>query len=777
MRNPLIKRIPRELKSDWHKYVVIFVFLTFTIGFVSGMFVANGSMMKAADSAVITYNRENGHFELDRKADDTLISGIETGDFPDGMKGLRPTDFKAVPVKLTEQFYRDESENEDSEIRVYKLREEVNLPDVLRGELPKLPDEIAIDRMHADNAGISVGDTITVSGMPFKVTGLFALPDYSTLFKKNTDTMFDALTFDIGLVTESGFGRTGSEIHYVYAWKYIKEPADENEEKELSDDFLKSLNAQVTDKGNEIEDYIPAYSNQAIKFAPDDMGGDVTMGAYILYVLTGVLAFIFAITISNTITAEAPVIGTLRASGYTRRELTVHYMTLPVLVTVAAGITGNILGYTVFKDIVVSMYYNSYSLPGYKTVMNADALVKTTLVPLVVMFAVNLIVIIRMFRNSPLRFLRRNLKTGKAGKAIDLPDISFIQRFRLRVLLQNIPNYLVLTAGFSFVMMMLCLAIGMPETLSNYQQNAKYMMLVKNQTILKSVVTDEGKPVRTANASAEKTAVTTLSQKNGGFSEDIMVYGIRENSRYVKLSGAVKPGDVLISTAYSGKYGLDRGDTLELSEKYEDRSYRFLVKGLVDYDGGLAVFMPMDLYAAWFSTDRDYYNAFLSDERIDDIDEDYIGKEIAASDITKMADQLDHSMGDYMRYFQVMCIILSASLTYLLTKIIIEKNAGAISMIKILGFKNNEISSLYIFTTTAVAVAAALFGAGVGYLVIGRVWKAMMMEFEGWFVFFMSPLGVLKMIVFVLAGYFVVMLLDYRRIKKIPLNIALKNVE
>lgn len=47
-----------------------------------------------------------------------------------------------------------------------------------------------------------------------------------------------------------------------------------------------------------------------------------------------------------------------------------------------------------------------------------------------------------------------------------------------------------------------------------------------------------------------------------------------------------------------------------------------------------------------------------------------------------MCDQLDHSMGSYMSYFQILCILLSAVLIYLLTKIIIEKNETAISMNK-----------------------------------------------------------------------------------------------
>ena len=45
MKNPLWKRLPRELKSDFGKYIVIFLFLTLTIGFVSGFLVADDSML------------------------------------------------------------------------------------------------------------------------------------------------------------------------------------------------------------------------------------------------------------------------------------------------------------------------------------------------------------------------------------------------------------------------------------------------------------------------------------------------------------------------------------------------------------------------------------------------------------------------------------------------------------------------------------------------------------------------------------------------------------
>lgn len=80
------------------------------------------------------------------------------------------------------------------------------------------------------------------------------------------------------------------------------------------------------------------------------MGGDRTMILTMMYVLIVIIAFVFAITTSNTITKESNVIGTLRASGYTKAELIRHYMASPLIVLFIAAIVGNILGYTIFKS-------------------------------------------------------------------------------------------------------------------------------------------------------------------------------------------------------------------------------------------------------------------------------------------------------------------------------------------------------------------------------------------------------------------------------------------
>lgn len=206
--------------------------------------------------------------------------------------------------------------------------------------------------------------------------------------------------------------------------------------------------------------------------------------------------------------------------------------------------------------------------------------------------------------------------------------------------------------------------------------------------------------------------------------------------------------------------------------------------------------VPVTVYENFYrNEDEDHDNDGNSDgtirvyERTDDINlaclmeggfpetEDGIATVITKKDITKMCDQLDHSMGAYMQYFQILCVLLSAVLIYLLTKLIIEKNETAISMTKILGYENREIASLYLLSTTMVVVVADAVSVILGSIVMIQAWKVMMSEYSGWFAFVIEPVGYVKMFSFVLLGYLIVMVLDFRRIRKIPMEEALKNVE
>lgn len=751
MKNPLWKRLPREFKSDFGKYLVIFLFIAGLIALVSGFLVADNSMIAAYEEGFEKYRIEDGNFELMYEAEDDLIETLEK-------EGVTIYDNRYVNENVREN---------NSTMRVYIDRKEVNLVCLMEGKMPDDSDEIAIDRMYADNNELSVGDMITVGEKELIISGLVALPDYSCLFENNSDMMFDSLTFCVAVMTEEGFESLGdTHLHYVYSWKYEKEPADEREEKEISESFMK-----VIAKNAVITNFIPRYANQAIQFTGEDMGGDKAMFTMFLYIVIVIIAFIFAITTSNTISKEASVIGTLRASGYTRGELVRHYLILPLLVTLLAAIAGNILGYTVMKEFMAGLYYNSYSLPTYVTLWNMEAFIETTVVPFVLMLIINLAILISKLTLSPLKFLRHDLSRHTKKKAFRLnTKIPFMQRFRLRIIFQNVPNYLTLFFGIVFASFIMVFGMMFGPLLKDYSEEITSSMFAEYQYVLKT-------QVETGNKNAEKYCVTTLETTASKYTtEDIMVYGIVDGSDYIDIDFA--DGGVCVSNGYMIKYGLKKGDVITLKDRYSDDTYDFTVEGEYEYPAALAVFLPRREFNEIFDKEENYYTGYLSNEKLKDIEDTCISTTITEEDLTKISRQLTVSMGDFMVMFNYFGIIMFLLLMYLLSKQIIEKNAQSISMVKILGYSNREIGGLYITATTIAVVLSLLLSVPSCYYGLKWLFNTYLYtEISGYIPYMISRMVFVKTVLYGIVSYAAVAVLQMYKIGKIPGSDALKNVE
>lgn len=760
MRNPLNKRFLRELKGELAKYIVIFVFMTAVIGLISGFLIADGSMYDTYNKSFEKYNIEDGNFELYSKAEESVIDKLEKEN-----------------VTIYENFYKEENvvrhnnikndEDSQSTLRFYVNREEVDKVDLMEGSLPEDINEIAIDRMYAVNNDIKVQDTLTVGSRILKVTGLVALSDYSSLFSDNSDTMFDSLKFGVGVVSQKCFDAyDDTHIHYVYSWLYDNKPEDDKEAKLMADDFVKTISANAI-----LVNYIPQYINQAIHFTGDDIGSDRSMMIVLLYVLIVIMAFVFAVTTNNTIVKEANVIGTLRASGYTRGELLRHYILLPIIVTIFGALVGNILGYTVFKDIFVATYYGSYSLPTYHTLWNADAFLLTTVVPVIIMLVINIVIIGCRLKLSPLKFLRRDLSGKQKKKAMRLPAFGFFNRFRLRIIIQNMPNYITLFIGILFANVLLLFGIMLGPMLTHYQNEITDKLIAKHQYVLKALVDVD-------DNAAEKYCVKTLAIIEGRLkSEDVLVYGVKDNSIYADINTAsLKDNEVYITNGYADKFRIKKGDKITLKEKYDDNEYEFTVKDMYDYPSSFAIFMSDAAFKNVFDKSEDYYSGYFSDNILD-INEKYVATQITLDDLTKVSRQLDRSMGETFNLVKIFAVVLFAVLMFLLTKLIVEKNTTSISMVKILGYSNREISRLYVTSTTIVVVLSVALSIGLSVVIMNYMFRVFMEEMSGWISCYYAPHIFPVMFILNITVYAVISFFMMAKIKKIPMDEALKTVE
>ena len=817
MKNPLNKRLPRELREDLGKYAVIFILLVITIGFISGFLVADNSMILAYNESFTKYNIEDGNFRVQKKMNKAQTKSVE-----------------ALGIRVYENFYREFLLTSGSTIRVFHERTVVNGVCLMKGEFPDAPGEIAVDRMFADNNGLKVGDVIRTAsdadteqtqsdadtdqlqGQPqeqpqsgaarqWTITGLVALSDYSTMFSDNSDTMFDAVKFGVAIVAPEEFALYPEKtLQFCYSFKYNDPPMTEEEEKDRAEDLMTDIFAEV-----KLEEFIPRYANQAIQFTGGDMGSDKAMMELLLYIMIAIIAFVFGITITNTIQKEASVIGTLRAMGCTRGELIRHYMTLPLMVTLVSALIGNVLGYTVFKNVCAYMYYNSYSLPTYTTVWNAEAFVKTTIVPLLMMALITWGTLRRSLGLSPLKFLRGDLRRRKARKAFPLSArIPFFARYRIRVIAQNLPNYIMLFVGIFFANILLLFGLGLPQALDHFQETVKKDIICEKQYILQIPIDalDEEHKLRsllkmmqfsadteTENETAEKfTAYDLRTPVDGPYkSEGIMIYGVAADSKYIKgvpagtgnaAAAAIgtpdNPLHALLSTAYSQKYDIYPGAVITLQEQYGSDRYVFYVDGIYEYGAGLTVFAEQKALNEMLDLGEDYFAGYFAQTPIEDIDDKYIGSVIDMESLTKVSRQLDVSMGSMMYLVDGFSVIIFLVLIYILSKIIIEKNAQSISMVKILGYTGGEIGRLYIRATTIVYLAEFLLTLPIVTRLIKYLFKIMIrQEMTGWIELYVGNEVYIKMIIMGVISYAVIAVLEYRKIGKVPMQDALKNAE
>ena len=749
MKNPLGKRHLRELKSDFGKYFVIFIFMVGLSGIGSGFFVAQDSMAVMIAASDEKYNVENGGFESAYEVDEDTISIIEEEE-----------------VTIYENFYVEEKEKENkTTLRIFENRKKINKAAVIEGELPNKSGDIAIDRLYATNNEFEVGDKLSIGDEEFKITGYVALGEYTAMFQNNNDMMFDASNFGVALVVPEDFEEFESDdIHYNYAWKYDENiyEADDEKAKEMADDFLDVLSEEVF-----LKSYTPAYSNQAIQFARDDLGKDGIVMQVFIYLVMAILAFVTGIIATATIVKEANIIGTLRAIGYKRWELLVHYLKLPVLTIFVATLIGNVLGYTYLKNFLSGAYYNSYCFPNFATLWNTEAFIKSSVIPSLMVIIIVALLLSEKLRLSPLKFIRRDLKKSKNAKTLYLSEkIKIFTRFRLRIILHNLPSYIVLVIGVLLANIIILFGFVFAPTLEKFSEDILENNISKYQYILKA-------PIETEEE-AEKYATYSLKDKNIALdNEKVVVYGIVEDSEYVDIDN----DKVYISDGYSLKYDIEVGDKLELKEVYENEEYTVEVGGIYEYPSTISIFMGLDDFNEMFDNEDDYFNGYFTDVKLDDIDKKYVATVVDEEALTKVSRQLNDSMGSMMSIFTAFGIAMFILIIYLLTKVVIDKNKQNISLTKILGYRNDEINKLYVRTNTIVTVVSLIATIPLASILVEQSMLIAFSMYPQYLPFYMPGETYIKTFVLGLLAYCVVAFAQTKKAKAVSLDIALKNIE
>ena len=225
MQRLLAKRSLRNLKKNFPRYGALLFMIVLALFLVVGTVVASATALNASSVMAEETHVEDGHFTTFVPLTDEEEEAITN-----------------EGVTLERMFSADYTLDDDSTVRFYKDREYINQLHMVEGNAAQADDELAIERRYAEEHALSVGDTITVAGKTFTISGIAVTSDYEGPFRSLGDSAVNSVAFGVAWVTDKAYDQalaTGlAERSEEFAYAYLlngKLTADEL--KDIVQDF------------------------------------------------------------------------------------------------------------------------------------------------------------------------------------------------------------------------------------------------------------------------------------------------------------------------------------------------------------------------------------------------------------------------------------------------------------------------------------------------------------------------------------------------------------
>lgn len=226
-------------------------------------------------------------------------------------------------------------------------------------------DVLLVDKTFAEHHGLQPGDTVylAVNGQeqPFQIKGIVTSPEYIWPAKSRQEILVSPETFGVVFVPDETAalltGKAGiNEFSFL-----VEEGSDR-------DGVITAVKGIMDDRGYQIMDLVKQEdqaSNAALALDLQEFG-EMAEVFPLVFLIVGALATYILLT--RIVQNQRPQIGLMKAVGYTRRQVLLHYLSFALVIGVAGAVAGTIAGY-LLSEVVTQLYVDILGLPYTSTRM------------------------------------------------------------------------------------------------------------------------------------------------------------------------------------------------------------------------------------------------------------------------------------------------------------------------------------------------------------------------------------------------------------------------
>lgn len=686
----LKKRIWRQLKNNFAAYSALFLLIALGMFYVVSTIASADTIISGVKDYAGKTNVEDGEFTVFTAIDDSVIQTLTD-------KG----------ISLEQQNYTD-YDVDNSTIRIFKNREQINFLECVNGRVAKDRNEIALEQHYAKENGLNIGDTISVGDVEFKICGLVCTPDYETCLKDLTDPSVDSKTFGTGFLTEEGYenlaekGMTTVAETVQYAYVLHNKMTDSQLKNELEDNQVTVLSMYIADQNGRI-------GEAEEDVAMNEVSGIV--GGFIIFLLIGYVISIFQ---AHKIGRESTVIGTMYALGLTKREMLLHYLAPVFAVTFLGGIVGTCIGFQKYAlAIQMDSVVNYYSIPKLDTVYPLYLIVYGIVVPSIMVILVNYIVLNKKLGQQPLVLLRHQKTNMKHTRHI-FSGMKFKKSFMLRQLIREYKCRVAMVFGVFLSMLLIMMAMNIHVCISNLTEQNKKDCTFEYMYYLKAM--PENIPDGAHVAYVKKYSCDAADGSN----IVISILGIDEDNPFFKNIHPTGK-QLVLSSSTAIKMDMSGGETIQLDDIVEEEHEKFKVSGVAQYSYGTFAFMDLDEMRNYFQVDDGYYNVLFSDKKLD-IDANLVYSVTTKADIEKFAAVLSDNMAALTYESAGVALLIFIVVVFLMMKFIMDRSEFSISLMRTFGYTHGELYRLYMASDIWIFLVVLLVSVFSGKAIMDAIW-------------------------------------------------------
>lgn len=232
---------------------------------------------------------------------------------------------------------------------------EVNKVDIEAGSYldPDDPDGVLIETHTAGEYGLEVGDTLTILGQEVEVLGIAVSPEYLWPARDRQTIFNPPHTFAVAFVQESVLASLPPEVTRRQTLAVYQEGVDVAEVDTRVDAAARQANAA------DIQTLADQPSNATIHLEIEGLR-TMAVALPLLFLLAAGMAIYVVVT--RLVYSQRGVIGTLRASGFSRRAMSRHFRSYGIGVGLVGAVIGAGLGGLMARGMTW-IYTNEFGIP------------------------------------------------------------------------------------------------------------------------------------------------------------------------------------------------------------------------------------------------------------------------------------------------------------------------------------------------------------------------------------------------------------------------------